>query len=313
MPSLTDDFLTDDSRIGDSRTGDSWIEIRLEAAPGAGERLGEALEAAGALSVTLEDAGDDPVLEPLPGEAPLWPHTAVVGLFARDADSDAVLEEVRRTLGLPATPAARISRLEGRAWEEVWRQDFHPMRFGDRLWVGPPDAPVPDDAIAVRLEPGLAFGTGTHPTTALCLMWLDAGGCPPGGRMIDYGCGSGILAVAAARLGAGTVQAADIDPQALQATRDNARANDVADIVEVHDPDTLSPGADCLVANILSQPLIDLAGRFATLVASGGSLAVSGILEDQAPRVARALVAAGFAIQGRDDLDGWVRIDARRA
>lgn len=295
------------------QSDDSWTEIRLEASPGAGERLAEILESTGALSVTFEDAADDPVLEPLPGEAPLWPHTAVVGLFESGADTGAVLEAVRQALGLASAPPARIRRLEARAWEEAWRQEFHPMRFGERLWVCPRDAIVPEGAVAVRMEPGLAFGTGTHPTTALCLEWLDAGGCPPGGRMIDYGCGSGILAIAAALLGAGAVQAVDIDPQALQSTRDNADANGVGVVIEVTAPAALTPGADCLVANILSGPLVQLAGRFAELVARGGLLAVSGILAAQAPEVARALEAAGFVVEGEANRDGWVRIDARRA
>ncbi len=292
---------------------ETWIEIRLEAAPGQAEALSDALTGAGALSVTLVDAADDPVLEPAPGEAPLWPHTSAVGLFDAAVDADTVLRQVQAALNLDAPPVAHIDRIEGRDWERARLDDLRPMRFGERLWVCPAgrqvDAP---DAVTVTLDPGLAFGTGAHPTTALCLEWLDRQ-VRPGDRFIDYGCGSGILAIAAARLGAAAVLAVDIDPQALYATTENARINGVDDRITVARPEALPAfSADGLLANILARPLIELAPRFATLLLPGGRLAVSGILADQAAAVTAALEDAGLALTGQDERTGWVRLDAVR-
>lgn len=289
-----------------------WLQIRLEAERGTGETVAEAMANAGALSVTLEDAADDPVFEPAPGEAPLWPHTAVVGLFDAAADAQGVLREVQSELALESPPRARITTLTGRDWETRWRQDFHAMRFGARLWVCPQGetAPAPD-AVTVNLDPGLAFGTGTHPSTALCLEWLD-GHCRPGDRLIDYGCGSGILAVAAARLGAARIWAVDIDPQALQATAANARANGVGRLVWTGAPERLpSVAADCLIANILAGPLIELAPRFAALLAKDARLVVAGILREQAAAVASALDAC-FTVEGEAVREGWALLHGRR-
>lgn len=290
---------------------ESWIEIRLEAAPGQGEMLSDALIDAGALSVTLVDAADDPVLEPAPGEAPLWPHTSAVGLFDAAVDAEAVVRQVQAALDLDAPPHARIDRLQGRDWERARLDELRPMRFGDRLWICPigqrVDAP---GAVVVTLDPGLAFGTGAHPTTALCLEWLDRHS-RPGDRVIDYGCGSGILAIAAARLGAAAVLAVDIDPQALYATGENARANAVDDRIRSARPGALPAfRADCLLANILARPLIELAPRFAALLDPGGRLTVSGILADQAAAVTAALEDAGFTMTGQDDRAEWIRLDA---
>ncbi len=297
-----------------SHTSDeSWIEIRLEAEREQADALAEALSEAGALSVTMVDAADDPVLEPAPGEAPLWPHVSAVGLFDASVDTTAVLHQVQASLDLDAPPVARISRFEGRDWERARLDELRPMRFGNRLWICPRgqsvDAP---DAVTVILDPGLAFGTGTHPTTALCLEWLDRY-CRRGDRVIDYGCGSGILAIAAARLGAAAVLAIDFDPQALTATADNAGANHVRDRIVVARPEAVPAfEADSLLANILAKPLIDLAPRFAALLASGGRLTVSGILVDQAAAVAAALAQAGLEPMERIEREGWVRLDAIR-
>lgn len=267
---------------------------------------------AGALSVTLADAADDPVLEPKPGETPLWPHITVTGLFDASADPERILLQLRSELAAEIPLHARIDTLGGDDWTSRWKQDFHAMRFGERLWICPHGETAPaDDAITVHLDPGMAFGTGTHPTTALCLEWLDRH-CRAGDRLIDYGCGSGILSIAAAKLGATRVWAVDIDRQALQASADNAAANGVGDLIWTGAPQALPAiEADCLVANILAGPLIELAPRFAALLSTGGRLAVSGILHEQADAVADAL-AADFTMTGHIRREDWSLLHARR-
>jgi ribosomal protein L11 methyltransferase len=242
--------------------------------------------AAGALSVTLTDAADDAILEPKPGELRLWPHTVMQAMFAADAAAPDVILALAAALDVPAS-TIRAEHLRDRRWEREWLKDFHAMRFGRRLWVVPHHEPAPEqtDAVVVRLDPGLAFGTGTHATTALCLAWLDAN-LKPGDTVIDYGCGSGVLGIAAARLGAARVDAFDIDPQALIATRDNALANAVSDRVLIHEtPATLPATADVVLANILAGTLIELAQPLTALVRPGGQLALSGILRQQAHEV----------------------------
>jgi ribosomal protein L11 methyltransferase len=202
--------------------------------------------------------------------------------------------------------------LADQAWERVWLEDFRPMRFGRRLWVCPGGLPAGDaDAIRIELDPGLAFGTGTHPTTALCLEWLDGqdlAGC----SVVDYGCGSGILAVAAAKLGAAHVVAMDIDPQALIATRENALRNRVAGTLTVTGEPALAPrSADVLLANILAGPLVELAPRFAEALVPGGRLALSGLLPEQADAVTAAY-RPWFHIETTTTRDGWVLLSARR-
>jgi ribosomal protein L11 methyltransferase len=273
----------------------------------------EALLDIGAVSITFVDRGDEPVLEPKPGEIRLWSDTLVRGLF--DAASDALsnIQRLGALLGPEITATARLHSVEDRDWERVWLTDWTSMRFGRRLWVCPTAAPAPEDpdAVIVRLDPGLAFGTGTHPTTALCLQILDS--LPlTGRRMIDYGCGSGILGIAALKLGAEQVTAVDLDPQALLATRENAQRNGVSDSIEVQGvPATLTP-AQYVVANILAGPLIELAPLLTQACAIGGDLLLSGLLKTQAEAV-KAAYADGFArveVIGRDD---WCCIHARRA
>ena len=270
----------------------------------------EALTSLGATSVTLEDAADNPVLEPAPGETPLWLTIRIRALFQADADRGAI--EAGLVELLPATTTLCFELLEDRLWEREWLRDFHPMRFGRRLWVCP-DGQAAGDAQAVRvaLDPGLAFGTGTHPTTALCLEWLD-GSELAGCRVVDYGCGSGILAIAALKLGAAEALAFDIDPQARLAARDNAVRNGVADRLTVaatapHEP----ASCDALVANILAVPLIELAGRFATLLRPGGRIALSGVLAEQAETVAAAY-GPWFIIGATTVRDGWALLSGSR-
>jgi ribosomal protein L11 methyltransferase len=298
-----------------SRSSDTdWLQIELTATAATAEQLADHLTAAGAVAVSLEDEADDPVFEPAPGATTLWPHTAVVGLFAPDTDVPAVLHAVQQALGLAAPPDCRMRRLEERDWVRVWMDRFHPMRFGNRLWICPtgqaPADPGPG-AVCVALDPGLAFGTGTHETTALCLEWLDRH-LQPDWEVIDYGCGSGILAVAAAKLGARHIRAVDIDPQALYATGENARKNKVAERVSALEPARLPDLAvDCLLANILARPLIELAPRFAALVRPGGHLVLSGILHEQAAEVGAAYRHA-FSVEPAARLGDWVRLAATR-
>ena len=241
----------------------------------------------GACSVTLSDAGDNPVLEPGPGETPLWAETSISGLFASDTDLEALKDAVSQELG--ELPEHRIESLVDRAWEREWLKDFGPMRFGERLWIAPGDSEVEqEEAVVVRLDPGLAFGTGTHPTTALCLEWLDA--LPLQGKsVLDYGCGSGILAIAALKLGCGSATAMDIDPQAVIATRQNAESNSVARKLDVFGSAGEIRGEfDVVVANILAGPLVEIAESITLTLGSRGMLALSGVLCEQADDVMKA-------------------------
>jgi len=271
----------------------------------------DALFELGAVSVTLEDAADDPVLEPAPGETPLWPTVVVKAVFEAGSDADVIAAALAQALP-DAPPAPRFEALPDKAWEREWLKDFRPMRFGRRLWVCPGGLPAgAPDAIRIELDPGLAFGTGTHPTTALCLEWLDAQTLA-GVAVVDYGCGSGILAIAAAKLGAASVLAMDIDPQALIATHENAQRNCVADRLAVTgDPQLAAGSTDVLLANILAGPLVELAPRFAQAIRPGGHLALSGLLLEQAGTVTAAY-RPWFDIATAATRDGWALLAGRR-
>ena len=274
----------------------------------------EILLAHGAQSVTQVDAADDPVLEPAPGEAPLWPRTRTVGLFEEGADFAAVIAALRDTL--PDGPAAIITTadLEEQDWVRVWLRDWHPLKFGAHLWVSPRAklAEVNDPgAVIVALDPGLAFGTGTHPSTALCLEWL-AGARLEGKAVLDFGCGSGLLAIAALKLGAARATAVDIDPQALLATRENARANGVEARLQACAPEAFSGAPHQVVlANILATPLKVLAPLLCAHVAPGGSLVLAGILERQAEEL-QAAYAPYLRLAVADSEDGWILMTATR-
>ena len=266
----------------------------------------------GAHAITFSDERDDAVLEPAPGEVRLWPATRLQALFAGDALAPAlqapVLQaQLSKVLNLePGRISAQV--LPHRAWEREWLRDFHAQRFGRRLWVSPHHEEVTvADAVVVKLDPGLAFGTGTHPSTALCLEWLDAH-LTPGVRVIDYGSGSGILGIAAAKLGAARVDAFDIDPQALLATTENAVANGVAPILQAHAAVALLPAtAQLVMANILAGTLCELATDLARRVADGGHLLLAGILSDQAEAVADAY-APWFDIHPCGQREHWVAL-----
>jgi ribosomal protein L11 methyltransferase len=208
--------------------------------------------------------------------------------------------------GIRARPVAN------RAWEREWLKDFHALRFGRRLWVCPHHEAVREqDAVVVRLDPGLAFGTGTHPSTALCLTWLDAH-LTAGARVIDYGCGSGVLALAAGQLGASEVHCYDIDPQALIATRDNAAANGLSGRIHVHQrAERLPESVDVLLANILSGPLCELAPRFAALLRPQGTVVLAGLMQHETADVTGAY-APCFDVTAFGERDGWVGLAGRR-
>lgn len=292
----------------------AWLQLEFPLGERDAERVSAALETLGAAAVTMADAADDPIYEPPPGATPLWQATRVSALFDADADAAALVAALECELG--PLGAHRHSLLADRDWSREWLKDFQPMRFGTRLWVVPTAYAAPDPtAINLVLDPGLAFGTGTHATTALCLEWLDAQAAA--GRLrdralLDYGAGSGILAVAAALLGVRQAWAVDIDPQALLATRENAERNGVAARIHACLPADL-PAAPCdlLVANILAGPLIGLAPALMARLVPGGPFALSGVLATQAEEV-RAAYAPWATLSPTVRQGDWVRIDGVR-
>lgn len=289
-----------------------WLQIRLAITPDQASALEDQLLELGAVSVTFMDAEDQPIFEPDLGTTPLWSHTHLLALFEDGTDGDAVLAHLRLLRG-GELPEHQVERIEDQDWERSWMDNFHPMRFGRRLWIVPSwhQAPEPD-AVNLLLDPGLAFGTGTHPTTALCLEWLDGqdlNDC----TVLDFGCGSGILAIAALLLGAPRAVGTDIDPQALEASRDNAARNGIDPArFPVYLPADLPPqAADVVVANILAGPLVQLAPTITAQVAPGGRLALSGILAEQAEEV-RSAYAGAVELDPTAEKDGWVRISGVR-
>lgn len=271
-----------------------WLQIKMDTNPVHAEVLEEFLLAAGANAVTLEDGADQPLFEPIRGTTPLWQHTRISGLFDADQDSQAMIENMQKGWSAvypdQAFPTVRIEILEDKDWEREWMDNFHPIQVGDRLWICPSwkETPAPE-ATNLVLDPGLAFGTGTHPTTFMCLQWLDKHDVT-GQTVVDYGCGSGILGVAALLLGAEKAYGVDNDPQALVATRDNTDRNQLdADRFEVFYPGKIGDvKADLMLANILAGPLIDLAPTISALVKDKGQLVLSGILAYQAEEVIKA-------------------------
>ena len=295
-----------------------WLELSLTIPAAQQQRAEGALEDLGALAITLNDADADTpderaIFEPGVGETPLWREITLQALFDATADRAGLVAALAELVPELAPERIAFRDIEDQDWTRAWMDQFQPMRFGRRLWICPHDAGAESgaDAVVVRLDPGLAFGTGTHPTTALCLEWLDAAALDDA-RVIDYGCGSGVLAIAALKLGAARVAAVDNDPQALTATRDNAQRNGVEERVDLYTPDALPTApADVLVANILAGPLHDLAPRFAALLEPGGAVALSGILVGQQDELL-VRYAADFEhleVAVRED---WVRISGRR-
>jgi len=290
----------------------TWLQAHLITDKTRAPLIELLFENLGALSVTLGDAADEALLEPKPGESPLWKQTRVTALFSGDTDADALRSAINQALNRDTTGALTLERLEDQAWERAWLDNFHPMRFGQRLWICPAgQRPPTDDAVIVALDPGLAFGTGTHPTTALCLQWLD--GQPlNGATVIDFGCGSGILAVAALKLGAGSAIAIDHDPQALEATQANAEKNQVLERLRICDNQQApEEQADIVLANILAGALIELEPVLAMHTKPGGKIALSGILLEQAESVATAF-QPHFEMQPPHQQEEWVLLEGRR-
>jgi len=287
-----------------------WHQLTLTIPRDQAESLEDTLLELGAISVTLQDAADVPVLEPLPGETPLWPQVDVVGLFEEQTDTI----QVDQALAARGIRGGTWSHVEDQDWERAWMDQFQPLCFGKRLWIVPSWIEAPDaQAVNILLDPGLAFGTGTHPTTALCLEWLD-GADMAGKTVLDYGCGSGILAIAALKLGALEAWGIDIDPQALTATRDNAARNGIeAGRLHAGPPATLPGEAqfDVLLANILMGPLIELAPTLTAHVKPGGALVLSGLLAEQAEGV-MAAYAEAFDFEPPTLKEGWARLSAVR-
>ncbi|ORM59561.1 50S ribosomal protein L11 methyltransferase [Pantoea rodasii] len=290
-----------------------WIQIKINSTGENAEPLSDALMDVGAVSVTFQDTHDNPVYEPLPGETRLWGDTDVIGLFDAETEMDDVVAELSQHPLLGSNFHHKIEQIEDKDWEREWMDNFHPMRFGERLWICPSWRDVPDPtAVNVMLDPGLAFGTGTHPTTSLCLTWLD-GLDLQGKTVIDFGCGSGILAIAALKLGAAQAIGIDIDPQAIQASRDNAERNGVSERLSLYlphqQPENLQ--ADVVVANILAGPLRELAPLISVLPKPGGHLGLSGVLASQAEGVCEAYVER-FTLDAVAEKEEWCRITGVR-
>ncbi len=260
-----------------------WQQLICHTTQSAQDEISALMEASGSLSITLQDAEDKPVLEPLPGETPLWENLVMTVLFKADDDLGPIVRQLEQHAKDWHISHIHVEPLQDQVWERAWMENFHPMQFGDNLWIYPSGYDIPgDNSVKILLDPGLAFGTGTHPTTALCLEWLDQN--PPQGlSVIDYGCGSGVLAIAAAKLGAKHIVATDIDPQAITATLDNMQRNNIPETqISTHRvEDCPDKPVDLLIANILSGPLIELYPQLDSLIKKNGSLVLSGILNEQ--------------------------------
>ena len=292
-----------------------WQEWVVETYSHLVEPLEEWLFEQGALAVSLEDNADEPLLEPGPGETPLWQNVKVTALFTGSINLSPIKQTLPSSL-LAGNSRNDISTLEDRDWERVWMEDFTPIQMGPRLWICPSWTPPPEEALVpVLLDPGLAFGTGTHATTAMCLNALD-GLIRGSERVVDFGCGSGILAIAALKLGAGCALGVDNDPQAVVASRDNAQRNDIdTDDFTVVMPDDgviaqWDDSADLMVANILAGPLVELADQLISLTAPGGTILLTGILEAQAPELIERYRNVNLEVN--QQRDGWVLLAGQK-
>jgi ribosomal protein L11 methyltransferase len=293
-----------------------WISVTLQAEAKKAEALSEALMEAGALSISIEDAdaGTDAEKPQFgePGHHPvgLWDHSRVIALFDADADLALALARAAASAGFDAVPPFTLEEIAEQNWVQLTQSQFDPIHITDRLWIVPSWHTAPDpSAINIELDPGMAFGTGSHPTTRLCLQWL----CEvvrPGATVLDYGCGSGILGIAAARLGAGEVLGVDIDDKALEAAHDNARRNTVTLKLQ-HSRKPLEARFDVVVANILTNPLCVLAPLLAARVAPGGRIALSGVLDTQTEQVIAAY-APFLALRVGATHEGWARLEGTR-
>lgn len=267
----------------------SWRQFVMDLETLNPDRVEAVFARHGAQAVSFSDAGSHPVLIPGVDGAPLWPESRITGLFSSGTDMRSLKQDLLESLSLRLLPKHHVEDLADRQWEREWLKYFRPMCFGNRLWVSPENFEIgADDAIVVRLDPGLAFGTGNHPTTALCLRWLD-GVDLSGLFVLDYGCGSGIVGLAALALGAASVAAVDTDPQAIVATRENARKNGLADrLIVTQDVADVCGAFDIVIANILAEPLVQIAGEICDRLAPSGTVVLSGILAGQVETVVGA-------------------------
>src|SRR5690606_22157632 len=290
-----------------------WIQLRVSTTEEKAEQVSDMLMGWGAQAVSFLDAHDTPIYEPMPGEVIYWTTPLVVGLFDAEHPMDKVVKQLQQVSFFKDGVDYKLEQLEDKDWEREWMDNFHPIKFGRRLWVCPSWRDIPDPtAVNVMLDPGLAFGTGTHPTTALCMQWLDATNKPQQ-TVIDFGCGSGILGIAALKLGAKRVVGVDIDPQAIEASQANAKRNNVEGQIELYLPKDQPANfqADVVVANILAGPLAELKAVISSYVKPGGKLALSGILHSQAQGVIDAY-SDEFSFDPVAGQDEWVRLSARK-
>ncbi|MCF6225265.1 MAG: 50S ribosomal protein L11 methyltransferase [Xanthomonadales bacterium] len=291
----------------------NWLEVRIEIRESQLEALENQLLELGALAVTLTDSEDHPLLEPGVDQTPLWPKLTVTGLFPGETKKKPITNHLNRLSFIQHASDISFSKLQDQAWERSWMTRFKTMRFGKNLWIVPSttaksEYPSDPEAVIIQLDPGLAFGTGTHPTTALCLEWIDAQDFS-GKVVIDYGCGSGILAIAAALKGAKMVYAIDNDPQAILATNENARRNNVCSQVIAGMPELETPPADILLANILALPLIEMAAQLVGRLKPHSPIVLSGILEEQQAQVVAAYRGLCSSIDCQSN-EEWIRLAA---
>jgi ribosomal protein L11 methyltransferase len=290
-----------------------WQQILLKLRAEHSAELEELLLEAGASSVTLMDAEDQAVFQKEPGATPLWDTSALLGLFPIENDLGSLVATLQFHPQVLNRESLQVTALEDQAWERAWMKDFQPRQFGERLWICPSWQPPPDpEAVNILLDPGMAFGTGTHATTAMCLGWLEQAQLQSK-EVIDYGSGSGVLAIGAALLGARQVYAVDNDPQAIAATIDNSHRNNIPQqTITAHLPKTLPKlQSDILLANILAEPLHELADHFAALVKPGGRIVLSGILTEQAGPL-RESYGRWFAMSRPEIREGWVLLHGTR-
>ncbi len=287
----------------------AWHQISVITQENIAPKLADYFSDLGAVSVTYMDAEDEPVYEPAIGETKIWSNTQVIALYELDVDPELIKTQVYQQFNYEDLHSWVYEAIADQEWERAWMEYYKPMKFADRLWVCPTDQEqVESGTVCLTLDPGLAFGTGTHPTTALCLEWLASHELSAK-TVIDYGCGSGILAVASVLLGAKVAHAVDIDPQAITATESNALKNKVEDKIKTYLPEQFTPfQANIVLANILAKPLIDMAEQICALVVSGGSLVLSGILHEQAESVINAYqreIIFSPLVQQED----WIRLE----
>jgi len=288
-----------------------WLKITFAVEKGQLDFVTERLELAGAQAVTIEDDGDHPLFDLLDGESPVWDNNLATGLFDAEQGLDAVMAELTGSFAPDKLPDYRVKILADQDWERCWMDRFQPIQYGRNLWICPSWSDVPDpDATTVMLDPGLAFGSGTHETTRLCMQWL-AKQQLNGKKVIDFGCGSGILAIAALKLGAASAIGIDLDPQALQASGSNAEINNVSDKLELALPEQLpaNSSGDIVFANILAGTLIELKSRLLEMRAPQGVLVLSGILRTQKALVINAF-APGNILQVEKDGD-WLMMTVK--